>query len=272
MLVHQQLRRSQCDLDKQLRVGEITVDTHCKLLEHLNEELKQAEQEMYSVAYGEQLNLLKFITGTVPDAFKKIHARFPHLTWDQVIEFEQTTRAAGGSIMTHSGNYILTHREAGEIDGSPIYDYNITWTCCHSIWSDYSCSDRDWPDKIYYVVKSDQNSRIYDGAYWCHIDPLTKIVRKRVGITQEYDGHWDIPEPTESPDLKNPNPLGRCESPAIFSLTDEFKVNDSITVAELKSATENRINITESEIFKMQIKLLELTQMLKTLNILTDRT
>lgn len=136
MQTHKRIRERQTECRKMYAAGSITVAEYVDAMTKLNAELKVTEEKMYAAAeHLENLDLLKFITGTVPAAFKKIHARFPHLTFDEVIAFEKTVRAAGGSIMTHSGMFVPTKRPiySDQLANRHDFDTYVSWTCCHSI-------------------------------------------------------------------------------------------------------------------------------------------
>lgn len=280
MLLVQKIRERRAECDRQVFSGEIDANEWYESMTLLDAELKQAKQKMYEASYGGQLDMLRFVTGTIPAAFKKINSRFPWLTLDQVIDFEKTMRAAGGSVMTHSGDFVLTYREVGESPDGDKYegDYSITWTCCHSIWKTSNCVS---PRQTYYEVRF-----IDDGypikrtdVHQCQIDHSTECTRARIMSSQGHYGPWNIDVPHESPDLRNPNPIGRCDSPILFSIDDEFKVKDrqsrnsigdSVTVAELKAAAQNRLDELESQSAKLRAEAHELGDLLKTLSVLTD--
>ncbi len=266
MLIHKKIRDRQVECREQFRAGRLTAAKYDAISKSLNKELEKVEQKMYTTAYSEQLDLLKFVTDTIPPAFKKIHNRFPHLTFDEVIAFEKIIREAGGSIMTHSGKFILTQREIEVFWNSVIHDYSLTWTCCHSIYTEKD----EFEHCIYYDVRSSEDSYIDShGAYWCNIDYSTKYEQKRLCMSDDYCGFMDREKPKASPDLKNPNPIGQCDSPILFSLTGEYNVNGCTTVAEIREASATRLKQLKKEIADMNETAAHLQELCENLALLT---
>lgn len=192
MLVHRKIREHQAECLEQLRNCQIGVDEYTLKMISLETELKDVEQKMYAVSYGaDQIDLSRFLSESVPIAFEKIHVRFPHLTLDRIIEFEKALRIAGGSVMVHSGKFVLSERELGPgiHNMYPMRDHSITWTCCHSIYAEGINLNQDWSDTVYYEVKFMPDSVAHKNTYFCNIDKSTKHVRRRIGITDDYDGH-----------------------------------------------------------------------------------
>lgn len=260
MLTHKRIRERQAECRAMYAAKSITTAQFVDSMNELNVELKNVEEKMYAAAedVSGQINLLRFIDGTVPAAFKKIHARFPHLTFDEVVAFEQTVRAAGGKIMTHSGIFVPTKRPSGFCGGSDIeYDFYVSWTCCHSV--AYNQYERR------YETIGTNNSPI-SGIYFSKF-----VYLKNVQYVDKVSA-CDVAKPLPSPDLKNPDPLSSCDEPSLFSLTDEIVPghNSENTIAEMKLATQKQIDKIENEISDLRRKAGHYDDLLKSLSALSD--
>lgn len=268
MLTHKRIRERQAECRAAYGAGSITVAEYVDTMNRLNDELKAAEEKMYEAAgHLDNLDLLRFITGTIPTAFKKIHARFPHLTFDEVIAFEQTVREAGGSRMTHSGMFVPTlrtwyYKESGRGKSEEVI---MSWGCCNSRGHDGNCgvANNCAPN-----TKANQY-----GIYECQSIYASKIDK----ITGKLIDH---PHLAPSPDLMNRSPIGACSYPSIFSLTDEvpkFTIGNETesqknecTIVEIKSATQARIDKIEAEISELRRKAGYFNDLLKTLDALSN--
>lgn len=267
MQAHKRIRERQTECRKMYAAGSITTAKYVDAMTELNAELKVTEEKMYAAAeHLENLDSLKFITSTVPTVFKKIHARFPHLTFDEVIAFEKTVRTAGGSIMTHSGMFVPTYREWHRHEHCILARKStiVSWGCCHSRGNDGQSYSK-------YVCDSYDKTNQY-GAYDCQ-----DIFDRKL----EYDsttGKWHrIGKPipaTPSPDLMNRDPLGCCDNPSLFSLTDETantpSQNDEDAIADVISAIREKIDQIELEISELRRKAAHYDDFLKKLRAITE--
>lgn len=241
MLKHQKIREAMKEVRALYAAGVISTHEFVSSMNQLKANLEAEEKKLYAVDHRGHLDLLRFITGTIPNAFSCIHARFPHLTFPEVIAFEQIMRDSGGSVMTHSGKFIPTKRlvwkaivPIGTL--TSIYKFTCSWSCCHSN----------------AIIEYIRRKKYVCIRHTCHI--LTRygaLGSFDDGIAEDASGENDT-----SPDLTNPNPIGRCDTPVGFSLED-VKAEDSRgseTLAEIKAATRVQIDGTEVEIARLRKK------------------
>lgn len=250
MLKHQKIRETMNEVREFYASGVITTAEFVPSMNQLKKELEAEEEKLYAVDRRGHLDLLRFITGTIPDAFMRIHVRFPHLTFPEVIEFEQTMRSFGGSVMTHSGMFAPTNRLNWQHNSDLHYDTSMSWTCCHSIGS-RTGSCMSGSEK--FMVSSNPTDHKNNVGVWTL-------------------GYRQSKQVIEYPDLTNPNPIGRCDTPVSFSL-EKVKAEDgreSKTLAEIKAATHAQINAVESEIARLRKKVSALDDLLASLDLLTD--
>lgn len=267
MLTHKRIRERQAECRAMYAAGSMNTADYVGTMNRLNAELKIAEEKMYAVADNlDQIDLLRFIAGTIPAAFKKIHARFPHLTFDEVVEFEQTVRTAGGSIMTHSGMFVPIQRDMTvDNSGCRVYNTYISWSCCHTLFHIPAYMSEAGYSKVFGILDA-TNPRpmiTIHSAKLCKMDSSYK---------PKIDEYRQI---IYSNDHVNSDPCGRCDSPSLFSLSDETdasvpsqEIENSI--AEIKSATQTQIDKIEAEISDLRRKAGDLNDLLKTLDVSSD--
>lgn len=131
--------------------------------------------------------------------------RFPHLTVDEAIAFARAVQANDGSILTHSGVFAPTRRRwsttSRRLAGQ--FDFYCSWTCCNSIVAhdatptcvpSVRCRKSEMPtDGVYDAMEN--------SVHTCETLPCTRP-----------DLH------KSAPDLKNRDPVGRCDSATMFHL------------------------------------------------------
>ena len=69
-------------------------------------------------------------------SYMRISKRFPHLTLQEIIDFEKKVRENGGSIQVHSGKFRLTERlinNSHYTSRKDAHTVEITWDCCNSV-------------------------------------------------------------------------------------------------------------------------------------------
>lgn len=137
---------------------------------------------------------------------RQVLARFNHLTVDEAIAFAKNVRANGGSMLTHSGVFAATRRRwsssSRRLAGQ--FDVIMSWTCCDSIIPDDALT--------HYVtaVRCRANDEPVNGIY----EALYTSGHSCGDICKYPELH------KSAPDLKNRNPVGRCNSSTMFHLND----------------------------------------------------
>jgi hypothetical protein len=228
MLKHQQLREQQAACRAKLAAHELSVKDYVDEMTRLASELAEEEKKMYAVAR------------TVPPNWRKIHERFRHLSIDEVIAFEQIVLEAGGEVMTHSGVFAPTKRSGQWDRGSDSYEFAITWTCCHT---SAFCGSGQYV-RVY--PQHDENG----------------IWRGDANTTLGFTGR------SQTPDLTNRAPIGRCDKPVAFSLIEGKKESTRVggAAAEIRVATQTRIDELEREVLEKRRQIALLDDFLVTLD------
>jgi hypothetical protein len=153
-----------------------------------------------------------------------ISDRFPHLNLREIISFERAVKAAGGSVMVHSGIFKLQSRMVSDhINQAHIsYANFVGWTCCytgkgHVGGTTYS---RSWGKPIYFDGDEKMPRELYDrynALSQCYLTYDSVRMHKVGGgprVVDQSSFHWSNP----IPDILKPNPIGVCDLPITFSI------------------------------------------------------
>ncbi len=85
-------------------------------------------------------------------SYNKISGKFPHLSFEQVIKFDEKLRNNGGSLLCHNGNFIDCLFPKDKHFGNNQWSnfYVKCWNCC-PIYQDYCCGNGN--DRYYTLQK-----------------------------------------------------------------------------------------------------------------------
>lgn len=136
------------------------------------------------VAVSISQSTLDKLMASLPPWYKKIHARFPHLSDEKCVDLMEYIRTIPGhTIAVHSGIFTAIDRPTGGTQRRP----DVSWSCCHAI---------------------SQTGKIT----YCEFGAC---IKNGVLVASYYIGQPPCPE---SSDRMKSSPCGKCDNPTLFSL------------------------------------------------------
>ena len=230
-------------LDKEvlsLKSNYLKLSNKIKLLEWVtknaktyNSKLIKKDKIIHKLKESIKYNFLDFGENMLPKSYLRISKQFPHLSIQEIIEFEKKVRDAGGSIKVHSGKFDLTERYTHIINGKIIY--YMSWTCCLHKQQDVR------PDTYVYAS--------LDGS----------LIRLNVGQTIILG------------DLKNRSPISECHCSKVFYLKEEDeKLKDikEVKVSDIGLSILHNINVLTQTIEEYSNKILTLKKLQENIELL----
>jgi hypothetical protein len=108
------------------------LDAKIKILENneikisdISKSLIVKDKMIYKLKCGVSSIVSELNEEMIPKSYLRISERFPHLNLKEIIAFEKLAIENGGSIKTHSGNFIYTHRKKSNYDCNGGYNLNF---------------------------------------------------------------------------------------------------------------------------------------------------
>jgi hypothetical protein len=115
---------------------------------------------------------LNFGEDMMPKIYMRISQRFPHLTIQEVIDFEKKVRANGGSIQVHVGYWKVTDRTHRPDSFDTVTENINSWNCCGPYYNKF--------DKNYTSHRGKKQKPGVDGQY-TNRDPSSTCCRTITG-------------------------------------------------------------------------------------------
>jgi len=212
-----------------------------------------AEPELVDIVLdSEQMSminaLIKNLNGDlVPESYKKISKRFPHLNQKEIIDFDNAVRNAGGSIQVHSGRFETSTRNYQYTDkGSNKFTYPV-WSCCHNV-------IYPQPGKTVPYMCVGRDIQPLDGK-------LTSVNISIPGMSIK-----------GAIDLFNRYPDGRCDHAETFKLYENDKLTnvDVDGIKQLLEKIKDNVDSLTNVISKHQNKIGKLNKITETFELLLD--
>lgn len=224
---------------------------------NLNLKLIKKDKYIHKLKKSIKNDYLNFNEEMLPKSYMRISKRFPHLTLQEIIDFEKKVRENGGSIQVHRGKFRLTERlcVSNSYQCSQPKKKIISWDCCHTV----GANDGRYQPVITYPV---------DYKYSNRISVITRCAIHTINPSN-YSGF----ECCGAIDLKNSKPDGKCDFPVFFYLNEEDeKLQDvkEVKVSNVSLSISNNIKILEKTIEEYSNKILKLKKLQETLDLLVD--
>ena len=265
---HQQIRKEQASLREKLERRDIKVEDFVLQFRLLNEELNETEQKMYNklskkdkyihtLKESIRTDFLNFRENMMPKSYMRISKRFPHLTLQEIIDFEKKVRENGGSIQVHSGDFVLTHIDKNLYSNDRDKDKYISWTCCHNVCSTGTGCNQ--PGRHYIKRPVNGDPRPPDNYTYENYDQAFNL--KHYYVTRG------------AIDLVNPQPDGQCDFPETFYLKEEDEKKQDISQVQVSDVSEHishNIKILEKTIEEYSEKIEKLKGLQENLYLLID--
>lgn len=228
-------------------------------------------------------DFLNFGENMIPKSYMRISKRFPHLTLQEIIDFEKKVRENGGSIQVHSGKFRLTERLINTFTGSycpshkEAHTVDITWDCCHSVaigpanYGTYAVFPKDKPARTRVEFRK---CKEYEESSCSKCKPITSM-KCPFNPTSPYAhrAHSVDPSCCGAIDLRNSQPDGQCDFPVTFYLKEEDEKKQDISQVKVSDVTESilhNIKVLEKTIKEYSEKIEKLKSLQENLDLLKD--
>lgn len=278
-----QVNKEKVLLKKALDNKEINIEKYVSDMKTLNNNMPSIEKQMIneyddisialvtsnknnSVLQKNVKELVNLGENMIPKSYMRISKRFPHLTLQEIIDFEKKVRENGGSIQVHSGYFRLTERVINTDsyeDGNYCHTHkerhavNITWDCCHSV--AVSRTPNYTTVAVFPTDKPHQSEFKFRKCKEHDLFPLRT--------------HTPTPQCCGAIDLINKPPDGQCDFPETFYLKEEDEKKQDISQVQVSDVSEhisNNIKVLENTIEEYSEKIEKLKSLQENLNLLKD--
>jgi hypothetical protein len=216
-------------------------------------------------------DFINFGETMTPKSYLRISKRFPHLTLPEIIDFEKKIRKNGGSIQTHSGDFILTKRIFIQNSNSKDHCYGtfISWNCCHSLVLWYS-------GQITCVVPNVNMRGIISERYREIQSTIPKCGKCLIAKCSLGGACRDFEKGTYlcgAVDLTNRIPDSKCDFPKTFYLNEEDeKTKDikEVLIKDVSISISHNVNVLEQTIEEYSEKIIKLKRLQENLDLLVN--